>query len=316
MITYFKTHNTRLDPLDDYEPGCWVQVVNPLKFEVDELVRRFGLEAESITDILDADEQSRIEKEDTYTLVLLRLPYHDAEQEVPHYTVPVGLFLLDDGTFITVSLHEVPVLAELGRGRVRYPVFARKTTFLLSLLLRSAAYYLRYLKEINKRTVLIEKDLQRSIKNNELYDLLLIEKSLTFFTTSLKSNELVLRKLQNTKNLMPFNEDDEDMLNDVLIETRQAIEMANIYSSILSGMMDAFASIISNNLNIVMKRMTVISLVLSIPTLIASIYGMNVDLPFQTAPWAFAGVVLLSGILAIGGWIAFQRIGRSRVPRS
>jgi len=171
-------------------------------------------------------------------------------------------------------------------------------SFLLNINLRTAIYYLKFLKEINRRTTQIENELHQSMRNKELIRLLRMEKSLVYFNTSLKSNEIILERLQRSRWLMNDPEA-EDMIEDVIIENKQAIEMANIYSSILSGMMDAFASIISNNLTVVMKFLTSITIILALPTLIASIYGMNVHLPFQEHDWAFGMVMGLSIILSI-----------------
>jgi magnesium transporter len=183
----------------------------------------------------------------------------------------------------------------------------------LNLLGRGAFTFLQHLKELNKRTTIIKNELQKSIKNNELIQLLSIQKSLVFFTTSIKSNELLLEKLQKSP-LIRFKEDERELLEDVVVENRQAIEMANIYSSILTGTMDAFASVISNNLNIVMKRLTIVSIVLMIPTLIFSLYGMNVDLPFQQIPGIGLGVILLSLLAAALGAVLLNvdRKGKTR----
>jgi magnesium transporter len=178
----------------------------------------------------------------------------------------------------------------------------------LNLLSRGAFAYLKCLKELNKRTNTVKEELQRSIKNNELIQLLSIQKSLVFFTTSIKSNELLLEKLQKSP-LLRFKEDEKDLLEDVVIENRQAIEMANIYSSILTGTMDAFASVISNNLNIVMKRLTIVSIVLMIPTLIYSFYGMNVELPMEHIPGIGLIIILISFLAATLGGILLNTNG-------
>jgi len=157
---------------------------------------------------------------------------------------------------------------------------------------------LKFLKEINRRTTLIEDELHQSMKNKELIRLLRMEKSLVYFNTALKSNEIILERLQRTRWLLN-DPDAEDMIEDVIIENKQAIEMANIYSSILSGMMDAFASIISNNLNVVMKFLTSITIIISVPTLIVSIYGMNVPLPFQESNFAFALIMGISVLISL-----------------
>ena len=198
---------------------------------------------------------------------------------------------------ITVAFYDNEILTQYLEGKHR-PFNITQQSFLLSISLRAAIYFLKFLKEINRRTTLIEDELQQSMRNKELIRMVRMEKSLVFFNTSLKSNEIILERLQRTRWLLN-DPDAEDLVEDVIIENKQAIEMTNIYSNILSSMMDAFASIISNNLNIVMKFLTSITIILSVPTLISSIYGMNVHLPFQESEYAFAIVMGLSIIISL-----------------
>ncbi len=247
-------------------------------------------------DIMDVDELARVEKEDDYTMFIVRVPIYDPQFAVTHFTVPVGVILFTD-RIVTVCQADCDVLSDLAANRIKDLSIQNKSAFLLHIFGRAAVVYLRFLKDINKRTAAIELELQRSVKNHELTRLLAFEKSLVFFTTSLKSNEIVLEKLQLTKALR-LKEDEMELLEDVLTDNKQAIEMANIYSDILSGMMDAFASVISNNLNMQMKRLTIISIVLMIPTLIVSMFGMNVKMPLEDMPHAFA---IIGGICAFAG---------------
>jgi len=289
--------------------NCWVDVRNAAQDELARLAKDYGINPEHLADILDIDEQARIEKEDEYTLVIVRLPVFDPSLEPPYYTVPFGMFLFPDRV-VTVCQTDCEVLSELSSGRAKGLDPTRQSAFVLHLLGRAAILYLRYLKDVNRKTASIERELQRSVKNHELTLLLTLEKSLVFFTTSLKSNEIVLEKLQATKS-MRFREDEADLLEDVLTDNKQAIEMANIYSDILSGMMDAFASVISNNLNMQMKRLTVLSIVLMVPTLIVSVFGMNVKVPLEDRPDAF---LIISGICGLAGIIAALLL-RDRRPR-
>lgn len=187
---------------------------------------------------------------------------------------------------ITVCSKDVEVISDFVNGKAKNFFTENRSCFLLQAFLRTALLYLKHLKEINKRTNAIEDELEKAMKNEELIKLLNLEKSLVFFTTSLKSNELMMERLQKTE-IVKLDPDDKELLEDVFIENKQAIEMSNVYSNILSGMMDAFASVISNNLNVVLKLLTAVTIILMIPTLIASIYGMNVRLPFQNSPQAF-----------------------------
>jgi len=289
-----------------YESGAWVNVVNPSPAEIAELVTRFTIPSDFLTDPLDVDERARIEREEGNTLILLRTPRREAtEADIPFTTLPIGI-ILTQGLVITISLTEVDVVAEFLNGKVRNFSTGNSTRFVLLLFLRTSLLFLRYLKEINRMTTAIENDLHRALRNVQLIRLLNMEKSLVFFITSLRSNALMLEKF-NTSGCLRMNEDDRDIFEEVVIENKQAIEMANIYTSILSGMMDAFASIISNNLNVVIKLLTTVTIILMIPTLVASIYGMNVELPFQHSQFAFLIVIAFSIMVSILGIAVFWR---------
>ncbi|OHE72638.1 MAG: hypothetical protein A2413_04960 [Treponema sp. RIFOXYC1_FULL_61_9] len=289
MITIRVQEDRGLVETDGLIKHCWVDAREVDKQDLHRLEKEFGIASELLQDIMDADEQARIEKEDEYTALIVRLPVFDGNFEVAYFTVPLGIILFSD-KIVTVCQRSSEALDDLSRNRVRDFNIRNKSAFILNLLGRAALVYLRALKDMNKKTAIIERELQKSVKNYELIQLLSIQKSLVYFTTSLKTNELLLEKLQKSP-LIRFKEDEGDLLEDVLTENKQAIEMANIYSSILTGMMDAFASVISNNLNIVMKRLTIVSIVLMIPTLIVSFFGMNVDLPFQHGQYTFAAIV-------------------------
>ena len=305
MITLWKQNGKGLVKAAVLEPDSWVHVTDPTPDEIQRLVREFQIQPEVISDILDPNERSRSEREDDYTLIIVRVPVYEPGKQIPYSTIPLGIILSDE-LIITVCMKEIPLIQDLMENRIRNFHLFNKRTFVLQIFLRSAVYFLRYLKEINQQTSQIELDLQKSVRNNELIRLLEIEKSLVYFTTSLKGNALLLEKLSRM-NFIGRDETETDLLEDALTENRQAIEMTNIYSNILSGMMDAFASVISNNLNVVMKRLTSISIILMIPTLLASIYGMNIPLPFQHSPFAFAGILASSAVLALIGAMLFLR---------
>lgn len=313
MITILKQVGREIRQTAILEPNGWVHVTAPTELEIRSLQQEYGVPLDLIQDILDPDEQSRSEKDDGYHLVIVRVPVgpgpgvasspEPPNEYIPYVTMPLGILLLPE-VVITVCARESELFRDLRENRVKNLSMGNRPGFVLKILQRTAFLFLRYLKDLNRRSSALEKELQRSVKNNELVRLLNLEKSLVYFTTSLKSNELLVEKLQKSL-LAKLDETGTDLLEDVLIESRQAIEMANIYSNILSGMMDAFASVISNNLNVVMKRLTSISLILMVPTLIASLYGMNVALPFQSSWWAFLGIVAVSGVLSVVSVFAF-----------
>jgi magnesium transporter len=271
---------------DKIERHCLINVISPEKDELEKLTGEMHIPLDFLTDPLDIDERSRIETENGFLLIVLRLPKYNEGSEIPFTTFPAGIILTKDDTLVFISSTDIMDIVNLSDSKLKGVADGKRSSVILHIFLKTALLYLRCLKEINRQTGEIEKELQKSTKNKELIKLLNIEKSLVFFTTSLKSNELMMERLMKTE-LLKLTTDDRDRLEDILIDNRQAIEMANIYSNILSGMMDAFASVISNNLNVVMKILTSITIILMIPTLAASIYGMNIELPFQHLPHAF-----------------------------
>ena len=222
------------------------------------------------------------------------------ENDVTYLTIPLGIVLFSD-KIITICWTDCEVLKDVSSNRIKNISIENFLTFILKIMSRTDSNFLRYLKEINRRTITIQGELQMSVKNNELIQLFNLEKSLEYFTTSLKSNQLLIEKLSKMKGIY-LDEDQKDFLEDIAIDNRQAIEMTDIYSNILSGMMDAFASVISNNLNIVMKRLTVVSLVLNVPTLIVSFFGMNIQLPFANSGWI--GTICVSSICLVATFLA------------
>lgn len=311
MIIIRTQGDKNLAQSDQVVKDCWVDVRNVSKEDLTRLEKEFAIAPELLADIMDIDEQARIEKEDEYTAIIVRLPVFDNSFEVSYFTVPVGIILYPD-KIVTICQRSSDVLDDLTGHRVRDFSVKNKNTFVLNLMGRAALSYLRALKELNKKTAIIEHELQKSVKNNELVQLLSIQKSLVFFTTSIKTNELLLEKLQKSP-FIHFKEEEQELLEDVLTDNKQAIEMANIYSSILTGTMDAFASVISNNLNMVMKKLTIVSIVLMIPSMVAGFYGMNVALPFQASPFAFAGIFGVSILTSIIGAVMLGDRKRKRI---
>ena len=301
MVRIFKTIDGAIHEIQEPQEGCWIALTNPTATEIFEISEQFGIEVDDLRAPLDEEERSRIEVEDNYTLILADVPAIEERNEKDWYvTIPLGIIVTQKMIF-TVCLEDTQVLTRFMEGRVRNFFTYMKTRFILQILYRNASMYLRYLRIIDKKSEQIEEKLHLSTRNQELMELLELEKSLVYFTTSLRSNEMVLEKLLKVESIKKYPEDTE-LLEDVIIENKQAIEMANIYSGILSGTMDAFASVISNNLNIVMKFLATVTIVLSIPTMIASFYGMNVNshgMPFADSPYGFAIVLGLTLLLSL-----------------
>jgi magnesium transporter len=288
MLEIYKSTETKvLEQADAISKGCWVNMYAPTEEEVNRVAKEANIYVDFIRDALDDEERPRIEREDGQVYIIVDYPYitHDDAGFPIYETIPIGIVLTDE-CIITVSLKDTPILEVFKNNKIKEFYTFKKNRFALQILAIITSYYLRYLKQINKRTNEIERELHQSMKNKELYAFLALEKSLVYFTTSLKSNKVVLDKILRFRYIKMY-EEDKDLLEDVMIEKIQAIEMAETYSSILSGMMDAFASIISNNVNIVMKFLTSFTIILSFPTIVFSFYGMNVDLPLQNSPHAF-----------------------------
>lgn len=275
--------------------GVWVNLVNPNVKEINAVSKEFNVDEDFIKAALDEEERSRIEqdKDTNNCLILVDTPCISKDRESNIYeTFPIGI-ILTKKAIITVCLNESLVLEPFLKNRVKTFYTFKKSRFILQILYRNASLYLYFLKRIDKHSSVIENELHKSMKNKELFQLLTLEKSLVYFSTSLKANELVMERLLRYDFIRSYEEDME-LLEDTIIENKQAIEMAKIYSDILSGTMDAFASIISNNLNIVMKVLTSITIIMAIPTIISSFFGMNVPVPFTNNPYAFLGIVFLS----------------------
>lgn len=307
MINIYKTNNNILAEIQEPSMGSWISAINPTPAEIDELVG-LGLPRDYLTYPLDMDERARTERENRELLIVLRVPYYlGPEADFPYGTMPLGIILSHDCT-VTVSKEPNDIINAFTSGRIRSFSTSKTNRFILHILLRTADRYLSFLREINKDVDVLEDKLQLSTRNQELMELLKYQKSLTIFTTSLKSNELMMERLQRSR-LFNMYPEDEDLLEDVLTENRQAIEMTNIAGSILSQMMDAFASIISNNLNSVMKILASITIVASLPTMVASFYGMNVDLPMASSPVAFMLILGLSLLFSVTAVVFFIKRG-------
>jgi magnesium transporter len=301
MINIFKTIDNKVVRVDKVTEGCWISAVSPTEEEITFLVNEVGVDSDFVRAALDEEESSRIENEDGQTLIIVDTPMAQKETEkntILYTTMPVGIILTEKNV-ISVCVEETPVITEFETGIIKNVHTHLKTRFLLMMLLRVATKFLQYLKQIDKLSNMVERQLHRSLRNKELIQLLGMEKSLVYFSTSLKSDEITLEKILRGRVIKLYDED-QDLLEDVLIEVKQAIEMSNIYSSILSGTMDAFASVISNNLNIVMKVLTSITILMAIPTMVASFYGMNVEgIPVPVFWFPIAVSILATVVVAI-----------------
>ena len=297
----FLNNRWKIHQVEEATEGCWIALTDPTATEIFEVSNKYQIEVDDLRAPLDEEERSRIEVEDNYTLILVDTPIIEERGDKDWYgTIPLSIIVTNE-MIITVCLEDTSVLGKFMDGRVRNFYTYMKTRFILQILYNNASMFLHYLRIIDKKSEEVEEKLHASTRNQELIELLELEKSLVYFTTSLRSNEVVLEKLLKVERIKQYP-DDTDLLEDVIVENKQAIEMANIYSGILSGMMDAFASVISNNLNIVMKFLATVTIVMSIPTMIFSAYGMNVNtsgMPFAGSPYGFVIVIVLSLVLSL-----------------
>ena len=301
MLTIHKTINGQMTKLDKAEDGCWVNLTYPTEDEMSTVTALLGIDPGFLRAALDEEETSRIDTEDGQTLIIIDLPAVEKGDAVVYSTLPLGIIVAEK-CIITVCLKETSVVRDLQDGLVRDVRTQQRTRFILNILLLVAKRYLQYLKQIDKTYNHMERQLYKSQRNKELIQLLDLEKSLVYFNTSLQANEVTLEKILRGR-IVTLYEEDHDLLEDVLIEVRQAIEMAQIYSSIISGMMDAFASVISNNLNVTMKVLSSLTILLAIPNIIFGFYGMNVmGLPldhFWWFPLLVTGVVVAIAALIL-----------------
>lgn len=306
MIRIFSRKDGCLNELEALSPGCWAHLMDPTDEEIDKAMNFFNVDRDFITAALDEEESSHMDQEDDATMVIVDIPavQADAHDSFFYTTIPLGIVICEKG-FITVCSRDTSIMEDFMDGRVRSFSTNKKIRFLLQILQRNALKFLQYLKQIDKASNIVQTELQRSMKNRELLQMMRLEKSLVYFSTSLKGNEVVLEKLLKSQAFTRYA-DDEDLLEDVIIENKQAIEMCTIYRDILSGTMDAYASVISNNLNIVMKWLASLTIVLTIPQTVFSLMGMNTGIPFQgsmTGFWlSIAFSLVLSGAAAFILW--------------
>ncbi len=311
MIEILKTFDGVTKKIDTLEKGCWINVVAPDQDEIDYLIQEVGVLPEFVRASLDEEENSHIDVDDdeNQTLVIVDYPNADEEESLDETTLiyttcPLGVIFLK-GYLVTISLHENLNIDDMAKGRIKGVNTELKTRFLLQLLLRISQRFLIYLRQIDRVSSRTERNMYQSMANKELIQMLSLEKSLVYFSTSLKADEVTLNKIMRGR-LIKLYEEDEEILEDVMIEIHQAIEMCNIYSNILSGTMDTFASIISNNLNIVMKVLTVITIVMAIPNMVYGFYGMNVTGLLIPEAWFPLVLSLLLCLIAV---IIFKRKG-------
>ncbi len=309
MIQYFKNINHTTVEVDKPEEGTWVNVLPPLKQEeFTELSNKLDIPIDFLTDSLDIDERSRFEKDSTVKLLVIKTPTENNsfnESDAYYITIPICVILTHNQIVTVNSFENTAIKKFLSTFQNRHP--DKKNMMVLKIFEKVVQNFMEHLKEINQRRNVFEQKLYDASRNEHLLELMRIQKSLVYFVTALRSNELLFIKLERT-NFLGLNEEEKEFLNDLIVDNSQALEMANIYTNILSSTLDAFASIIANNQNQVLKRLAVITIVLTFPVLISSLFGMNVPSGFEHSPYAFYIVVFLSlAIALIVGWLFLRK---------
>ena len=312
MINVYRTENAQLRELEMQElnKGCWIDMVAPSPEEIAQVAAATGLQVDFLSAALDDDEKSRIEVEDDQILVLGDIPFLRSNKD--YEALPLGIIINHD-YIVTVCLEANGVTAGFDERNSRNWTTQHHTKFLYQILYKAATLYLKYIRIIIKRTDDLERHLRISMENAELFNLLDLQKSLTYFSTSLKSDNMVIERLNRIRSaqtcpVISNYEEDEDLLEDVIIEFKQATEMVEMYSHILNSMMEVFASIISNNLNLVMKFLASVTIMLAIPTLISGLWGMNVPVPFADTPYGFTIVMFLAVVIGGGaGYLLWKK---------
>ena len=309
MIQYFKNINHQTVAIDRPENGSCVNVLPPLKQEeFSELSTGLEIPLDFLTDSLDIDERSRFEEDDNVKLVVIKTPTENNsfnDSDALYITIPICIILTHNQIVTVNSFENGAIKKFLNTFQNRHP--DKKNMMVLKIFEKIIQTYMEFLKEINIKRNSIEQKLYDSSENEQLLQLMRIQKSLVYFVTALRSNEMLLMKIERT-NFLSLNEDEREFLNDLVVDNSQALEMANIYTNILSSTLDAFASIIANNQNQVLKRLSVITIVLTLPVLVASIYGMNVPIPYSQSPYAFYIPVFLSmAISLVIGWFFLRK---------
>lgn len=315
MLKIVKTTETQLIELfpDNVESGVWLNLVRPTADELAVTEKITGAPQDFIRSALDPEESSRIEVEDNHILVLINVPVNHDSKDYDYDTIPLAIIISPD-YFVTICQEHNEVIQNFSESRFRYFSTFKRTRLLFQILYRSAMIFLKDLRQMTRRSDQIEQDLRKSMKNEELFQLLDLQKGLTYYSMSLRSNKVVVERLlrlcsnPQVSHIIKFREEDEDLLDDVRVEYDQSIEMAQIQTDVLAGMMDAFASVISNNLNIVMKFLASITIVMAIPTMVASFFGMNVKVPWEGMAYGFPIVCAISLVLTvIATWLLWKK---------
>lgn len=309
MINYYVEENHEIVNITAPEPSCWIRLTDPTDEELQSVSLTYDLPMEAVRAALDLDERSRVEVDENYKMILVNIPTRESEDNELYTTIPLGIILTED-CVITVCSKDTHVLRGFANGKERDFHPGKQSRFVFQILYATAKRFLLYLRLVEKKSDSTELEFGRRQKNKELLELMKLEKSLVYFSVGLRSNEAVLEKLMRT-DFIPKYEEDSELLEDVVVENKQAIEMAKINTEILESMSSTFASVISNNLNVAMKALAIITVVMAIPTMVFSAYGMNLSMahmPLADSPWGFPIIVGGSILTALASMAVILRM--------
>lgn len=302
MLECYIKQGNELVEIEHPKKGCWINIYPPFNLDnLKELSEELNIPLDFLTDSLDPDERSRFEEEDGAKLIVLNSPIRNkniAEDDALYVTIPIGIITTKDYV-ITISSYPTEVLESFTTRKVMNFDPSNKGNFIIDIFDKTVFYFIRYLKDLNRKRNQFEDRLEDSMRNEDLLKMSNIQNSFVYFNTAIRANEMLVAKLRRVDFLELETERDRDLLEDVMIDNSQALEMSMVYTNILNSTMDTFASMISNNLNNVMKRLTSITIILMVPTLVASFYGMNMPVPFEKRPSAFYGALIVSALLAL-----------------
>ena len=305
MIEIFKKINGKLTKIQDYENDSWVNIIHPSADEINMIMNKFDIPRDFLTDPLDMDEVARLEVDDDNYILLSRIPVHEIDEEGSSFTtLPLGIIVIKDRLMITVSPRENDLISDFLNNRIKKFNPSDRPASILQVFNRTNQLYIKYLKQLRHKAGEIESDIIKTLNDKDLVQIFTLQKSLIHYTASLNSNNRMIQKLKRSR-LFIIDEDKDDILEDITIDIKQAIEMAEIYGNILSEMMRFFSSVISNKLNIVMKFLAAITIIIAIPTLVSSMFGMNVTLPFHDSPHAFMITMGISALAVVFGLMIF-----------
>ncbi|OOB78554.1 MAG: magnesium transporter [Epulopiscium sp. Nele67-Bin002] len=301
MLEIYNTDEIgKLHQIKELQDGCWINLYEPTKEEIELAVKMTAVDARDILLGLDEEEKAHISTEEDYTIIVVDVPIKDSDGKHEFITIPLEI-IVGENFLMTICIYPLNLLKDFIDEKIRGFYTSKRTRFILQLLYKNASYYLHYLRYIDRVSDVVEQGLQENVNNKDLLYLLELEKSLVYFSIALRANEIVLEKMLRMDNIKQY-QDDKDLLEDVIVENKQAMEMASVYSSILSETRDAFSSVISNNLNTVMQRLTAITIILAFPTMIFSLFGMNVPLPWYDDPYALIYILVLSIFFIVVGF--------------